>query len=290
MRRITLNLFVLTLALLGFSLSAAADTVFDFNASNQAVSTNDSQAGDITEAYVQTIDGVTLTVSPADEGESTPNRFWGTTAGPQLRCYSGTITIESENSIKSVVFDATSKFSVTANVGELSSTTWSGDAKKIIFTVNKNTQINKITVSAEVSSMAEAANIAAFKALEKGTEAKLTLNNAYVTAISGNNAYVQDATGALYFYNTGLAFEAGKVLNGTIIGKLDIHNNLPEFTKTSGTNADGITITDGTTSAITVSVAQALAAENISMLVKIAGATIEEDGGNSTPWTASRRS
>lgn len=280
MRRITLNLFVLTLALLGFSLSAAADTVFDFNASNQAVSTNDSQAGDITEAYVQTIDGVTLTVSPADEGESTPNRFWGTTAGPQLRCYSGTITIESENSIKSVVFDATSKFSVTANVGELSSTTWSGDAKKIIFTVNKNTQINKITVSAEVSSMAEAANIAAFKALEKGTEAKLTLNNAYVTAISGNNAYVQDATGALYFYNTGLAFEAGKVLNGTIIGKLDIHNNLPEFTKTSGTNADGITITDGTTSAITVSVAQALAAENISMLVKIAGATIEEDGGN----------
>ena len=116
MRRITLNLFVLTLALLGFSLSAAADTVFDFNASNQAVSTNDSQAGDITEAYVQTIDGVTLTVSPADEGESTPNRFWGTTAGPQLRCYSGTITIESENSIKSVVFDATSKFSVTANI------------------------------------------------------------------------------------------------------------------------------------------------------------------------------
>ena len=282
MRRITLSLFVLTLGLLGFNLSATADTVFDFNASNQAVSSSDSQAGDITEALVQTIDGVTLTVSPANEGVTNPNRFWGTNAGPQLRCYSGTITIESENSIKSVVFDAPSKFDVTADVGELSSTTWSGDAKKIIFTVNKNTQINKITVSAEAAeapSMPEAANFAAFKALEKGTEAKLTLKDAYVTAISGNNTYVQDATGALCFYNTGLALEAGKVLNGTVIGKLDIYNSLPEFTKTANTNADNITITDGTATAKSVTVAEALTADCISMLIKIAGATIEEDGG-----------
>ena len=282
MKRITLSLFVLTLGLLGFNLSAAADTVFDFNASNQAVSSNDSQAGDITEAYVQTIDGVTLTVSPANESATNPNRFWGTNAGPQLRCYSGTITIESENSIKSVVFDAPSKFDVTADVGELSSTTWSGDAKKIVFTVNKNSQINKITVSseaAEVPSMPEAANFAAFKALEKGTEAKLTLNNAYVTAVSGNNAYVQDATGALYFYNTGLALEAGKVLNGTVIGKLDIYSNLPEFTKTSNTNADNITVTDGTATIKNITVAEALTADYVSMLVKIVGATIEEDGG-----------
>ena len=282
MRRITLNLFMLTLGLLCFNLSAAADTVFDFNISNHAVSTNDSQAGDITEAFVQTIDGVTLTISPAAEGATNPNRFWGTNNGPQLRCYSGTITIESENAIKSVAFDAPSKFDVTADNGTLEGKVWSGEAKKIVFTVNKNSQINKITVSAdaaETPSIPEAANIAAFLALEKGTEAKLTLNNAYVTAVTGNNAYVQDATGALYFYNTGLALEAGKVLNGTVTGKLDIYNNLPEFAKTANTNASDYTVSDGTTTATKITVAKALLPEFISMFVAIDGATIEEDGG-----------
>ena len=89
---------------------------------------------------------VTLTVSPKEESNKNANRFWGTTSGPQLRCYSGMITIESASAIKSIVFDAPSKFSMTADSGELTGTTWNGDAKKIVFTVGGNSQINKITV------------------------------------------------------------------------------------------------------------------------------------------------
>ena len=282
MKRFTQSLFVALLGLLGLPLNGMADTKIDFNAMNVKTSSSESGDGDITENLIITQDGITLTVSPAAEGVTNPNRFWGTNAGPQLRCYSGTITIEAENTIKSVVFDAPSKFDVAADNGTLEGKTWNGEAQKIVFTVNKNTQINSITVSAEaaeVPTMPEAANIAAFKALDKGTEAKLTLKDAYVTAISGSNAYVQDATGAIYFYNTGLTLEAGKVLNGTVTGKLDIYNNLPEFAKTAGTNADGITATDGTTSAKKVTVAEALTAENISMFVNISSAAIEADNG-----------
>ncbi len=264
--------------------SAAEDNgaVFDFNASSHAVSSSESGDGDILEPYVETVNGVTLTVSPADEGVSNPNRFWGTNAGPQLRCYSGTITIESESTIKSIEFDAPSKFDLTPDVGELSSTTWSGEATKVVFTVNKNTQINKITVSADaavIPSLPVAATIAEFKALEKGTEATLTLAQAYVTAVSGNNAYVQDATGALYFYNTGLTLEAGTVLNGAVTGKLDVYNSLPEFVKTADTNADGFTVAEGTATPKVITVDEALMAENVSMLVKIAKVDIVEEDG-----------
>ena len=165
---------------------------------------------------------------------------------------------------------------------EKDSYTWTieKDCDVIVYNTN-GCHIYKISISegSEGPSIPEAADFAAFKALEKGTEAKVTLKDAYVTAVSGNNAYVQDASGALYFYNTGLALEAGKVLNGTVIGKLDIYNTLPEFTKTANTNAEGFTITDGTTTAKAVTVAEALTTDNVSMLVKVAGATITEEEG-----------
>ena len=159
---------------------------------------------------------------------------------------------------------------------------WNIENAGDVAVVNTNgCHIYKITITegGDSPSILEAANFAAFKALEKGTEALVTLKDAYVTAVSGSNAYVQDASGALYFYNTGLALEAGKVLNGTVIGKLDIYNTLPEFTKTAGTNAEGFTVTDGTATAKAVTVAEALTTDNISMLVKVAGATITEEEG-----------
>jgi len=283
MKKITQSFIVVMLSMFGFCLQAAADDiVIDFNSMSLATSSSDNNDGDILEPYVMVFDGGTLTVSPADEGVSNPNRFWGTNNGPQLRCYSGTITIEAESTMKSIVFDVNNnKFNLTPDVGEIAETTWSGEATKVVFTVNGNTQINKITISSETSDIPatpEAADIAAFKALEKGTEAKLILTDAYVTAISGSNAYVQDASGALYFYNSGLALEAGKKLNGSVIGKLDIYNSLPEFTKTANTNGDEITATEGTATPKNVTVAEALAAENVSMLVKVTASIVEEDG------------
>ena len=78
------------------------------------------------------------------------------------------------------MFDATSNFNLTPDNGTLTSTTWNGESKKVIFTVNKNTQMNKITVSAdaaEVPSLPEVSGIGEFLKLASGTEAKMNFTD-----------------------------------------------------------------------------------------------------------------
>ena len=124
-------------------------------------------------------------------------------------------------------------------------------------------------------------SIADFKAMEKGTEAVLKLNNAQVLGVAGKDVYVRDASGAIDFYNLGLAFEAGQVLNGEIEGKFDLYNDLPEFTKNNNTSADGYTVTPGTAAtARTITIADAQGATYYCDLVKIEGVKIvsKEEG------------
>ena len=127
--------------------------------------------------------------------------------------------------------------------------------------------------------LADVADLASFKALGDGVEGKLTLKDAVVTFAKGKDVYVQDATGALEFYNTGLPFETGQLVNGTVIGKLSIYNDLPEFVKTDNTNADNLTFAEGTVVVKDMTVADALKEESISKLVKISNVEIAEDGG-----------
>lgn len=126
----------------------------------------------------------------------------------------------------------------------------------------------------------ECNNIADFKAMEKGSEAILKLNNAQVLGVAGKDVYVRDASGAIDFYNLGLTFEAGQVLNGQIEGKYDLYNDLPEFTKTNNTSADGYTATAGTATARTITIAQAQGDTYYCDLVKIEGVKIvsKEEG------------
>lgn len=63
---------------------------FNFNKMDVATSSSDSDAGDITEDLTLYSSKGTLTVTPS--GVNTPNRFWGTANGPQLRVYGGTVT------------------------------------------------------------------------------------------------------------------------------------------------------------------------------------------------------
>lgn len=88
-------------------------------------------------------------------------------------------------------------------------------------------------------------SIAAFKALEVGTEAELKLTDAVVLYAKDRDVFVRDASGAIEFYNTGIEFENNQVLNGSIIGKFSPYQGLPELAKTEGTNADGFTATAG---------------------------------------------
>ncbi len=133
---------------------ASADVTFDFNTMDVAVSSNDNADGDITENLVLTKGDVTLTVSPKDESSTTPNRFWSTSNGPQLRVYSGTLTFEVPEGKKmtQIVFNA-GKWNDgnSADSGNFEGATWTGDAQTVVVSIAANTQINNIAVTVEES-------------------------------------------------------------------------------------------------------------------------------------------
>jgi hypothetical protein len=154
MKKILRYSLVALLAVMGFGNAMAQDdVVIDFNAMDLATSNGASDgveastAGDITETKTITVGNVEVIISPKEEGNKNENRFWKTSNGPQLRCYSGTITIKSTETMKSIAFAAPSKFSLTAATGTIENKTWTGEATEVVFTVTANTQINKITIS-----------------------------------------------------------------------------------------------------------------------------------------------
>ena len=137
-----------------------------------------------------------------------------------------------------------------------------------------STVVEKTFMKEETPDLTTVANIAEFKALADGTEATLTLADAYVLWVNGSDAYVRDASGAIDFYGTGITFTAGKKLNGTITGKRATYNKIPELAKTDGTNADGFTATDGAAKARTITLAQANSDTYFCDLVRIEGVKI----------------
>ena len=92
----TLRYFMLLFMTAMVSTTFAPKVTFDFDADANALfgiegkSTNESNAGNFTEAKTATIDGVSVTVSAGLEGK-TPNRIWD--GSPALRLYSGSMTI-----------------------------------------------------------------------------------------------------------------------------------------------------------------------------------------------------
>ena len=139
---------------------------FDFNASDHAVSDNDGgKDGDITENEVLTVDGVTMTISPAEEG--TANRYWDTKNGPQLRMYSGTMTITAPDgkAITKATFNngkwntGNTFNGVAAETGE-----WEGNSTSLILTVAGNTQINSVVLTISNANEQTTTGIVAVKA------------------------------------------------------------------------------------------------------------------------------
>ncbi len=124
------------------------EVTFDFNASDHAVSDQGSHDGDLTEPLVLTEGGVTMTVTPADGG--TANRFWDSKKGPQLRMYSGSMTLvaPAEKAIVKIVvdngkWDTGNTFNdVAAETGE-----WTGNSTDVVLAVAGNTQMNKVVVT-----------------------------------------------------------------------------------------------------------------------------------------------
>ena len=169
--------------------------------------------------------------------------------------------------------------------------TWTGKATSVTLKATKQVRAFKVVVTLEggtvtpppAPSVEKAADIAAFKALPVNTVAELTLNNAQVVYVwkSKNGieqAFVRDATGALMFFNTGLALKANQTLNGTVTLGRDIYKDVIEAVKVDATTADKLTIVDGAAAepkAITIGEAEA----NLYDLVKLTDVSIVEDNG-----------
>lgn len=258
----------------------AAAGVMNFNEMKDlAVSSNNSTAGDITENKTIAADDFSVTISPKASG-STNNRFWSTSNGPQLRIYNGTMTVKAAEGkvLEKIVFATATWGTMEANVGTLESKTWTGNATEVVFTVSKQCQINSITVGeTPAEPLVDAANIAAFKALEKDTKAKLAVNGAKVNFVSGDYAYVEDETGALLLFKTGLTLTAGKAITGFINGAHTVYNGLDELTAIDETAVSEIAEADAAISATVMTVADANVVENASKMVKLENVTINTD-------------
>lgn len=284
MKKITFSFFALLMAVLFLPSSALArETVtFDFAAHPWT-----ETVGNITEPIVQS--EVTLTTT--DGGTAT--RLYSGTNGVDLRLYAdGTLNFTAPNGkvIEKIEFTGT-KFALSVESGSLDSSTktWTQPETQVgsvTFTATDKTFLTKavLTIAApgeapEAVVLHKAENIAAFKALETDTEAELTLTDAKVLYVNGKDMIVEDATGAIDFYNIGLEATAGKVLNGSIAGKNSPYNGLPQFAKSSNTDVATVTVTDGDAPvAVEMTVAEAMAETSYLKYVKITDATLVLDG------------
>ncbi|MBQ6434029.1 MAG: Ig-like domain-containing protein [Bacteroidaceae bacterium] len=104
--------------------------------------------GDFWEAQTATVNGVSLTVSEAEDGNQNNNRIWA--SSPRLRMYSGTLTITAPEGyvIKNLAFNQ-SKWNNgnTADSGTLTSDGWNGEANTVVISIAGNTQFKSINVS-----------------------------------------------------------------------------------------------------------------------------------------------
>lgn len=214
---------------------------------------NDGTAGDITQDTDLGIAGeFQMIVSPKASG-TTNNRFWKNAKDGviQLRVYNGSITFKAAEGKKLTRIEFTKGSTWTDPIfstGSIDSDTkvWTpadgADVTELTVSVASQIQMSKVTVGelSEPAATPEAANIAAFKQGEQGAEQRLTLTDAVVTFNKDDNIFVEDATGAICFYQSGLNqfMPVGMKINGTILGAYKSYQDMPQFNATDNTITD----------------------------------------------------
>lgn len=231
------------------------------------------------------------------------NRMWRTNGGVQYLQVGGKITITADEgrAITMVDFDVQNyKFFLEAQEGngalDAENYVWNGNATSITFDnenaaneYNTQTLLLAMTVytndadentySPTGSEYAECANIGEFLALEVGTAAKLTLNNAQVNGAYWGGTFLEDATGAIQV-NASINVARNDVLNGIIYLKraqddFDTDHIIPTADNDVNTSLDEVTITSNNTLTPTLMDIDALPDNgNMSMLVEVRGAVI----------------
>lgn len=156
----------------------------------------------------------------------------------------------------------------------------SGSSANGIFQISKVEYYEEGT-GPSVVTYPEVANIAALKALESGTKAKLTFNNVQVNFASGKDMYVQDATGAIDIYDCGLSYTAGQKLNGTAVVEYKLYNGMPEITSVSDA---ALTASTGEATPSEPSI-EDINSDLLCRLIKVTGKVYIEDNSETGGYT-----
>ena len=301
MKKFTYSFLSILMLLLAMPLGALARTTvtFDFAANPWGLplgSGDDAAKGNIITPIVQ--DGVTATFAQGTNEQTAP-RMW---TGPQIRMYTGntiTFTAPAGKVIEKIEFSGTLSLVVAEGTYDSSSKTWvqpktqvnsvtfTGGNKPTDNSKSFTTKISKaiLTIAdpgegAEVVVLPEIADFASLKAAEQDKAVKLTVTNGKVVYAGSKDLIVEDATGAIDFYNWGIKATAGQVINGVVEAKYDEYLGMPQAAKTANTDVAALTITDGDAVApVEMEFADAMKASSYLKYVTLTDFTIEEAGG-----------
>ena len=268
-------------------LLARTTVTFDFAANpwKLPLSEGSDKAGVVTKPITQ--DGVVLT---ATDGSTPTQMFSG-----NFRVYAdGTITFTApEGKVVEKIEFTGSPINLDTKVGTYNTTSriWTQPTPQVnavTFSASgKATKISKAVLTiadpgeeAEVVVLPEIADFASLKAAEKDKAVKLTVTNGKVVYAGSKDLIVEDATGAIDFYNWGIKATAGQVINGTIEAKYSEFMGMPQAAKTANTDVTALTITDGDAVApVAMEFAEAMKAASYLKYVTLTDFTIEETGG-----------
>ena len=289
MKKITYSFLSLLMLLLAMPASMLARTTvtFDFAANpwQLPLSEGNDKAGVVTKPITQ--DGVALT---ATDGSTATQMFSG-----NFRVYAGgtiTFTAPEGKVVEKIEFTG-SPINLATEVGTYNTTSriWTQPTPQVnavTFSASgKATKISKaiLTIAdpgeeAEVVVLPEIADFASLKAAEQDKAVKLTVTNGKVVYAGSKDLIVEDATGAIDFYNWGLTATAGQVINGTVETKYTEYSGMPQAAKTANTDVAALTITDGDAVApVAMEFADAMKATSYLKYVTLADFAIEEADG-----------
>ena len=280
-----------------------AQTTFDFDNDYKTlfpdlpgVSTTDSHDGDFNKATTCTVDGIAVTVSAKEEGNSNDNRIW--TSSPRLRMYSGTFTIQAPEGKQITKIDiAQKKWNANYKVdnGTIDNTgNWTGSANKVVYSIAGNTQIKSMTVTIGEGGTPQPpveityTDVASVKDLlanykEKAANLNLTLTNAKVTYVNEYNGtintYVREGDAAIELRTLGFNMPVNSILTGKVKVDLTFYYGVPYLVANAGTNDESITVTESTEAAqpIEATVADIIANKYLNDLVTIKGFTFSKE-------------
>ena len=294
MKKFTYSFLSILMLLLAMPLGALARTTvtFDFAANPWGLPTSsgtDAKNGIITSPILQ--DGVTLTTTDGG-GSNQETKLWLKGKTIEFRAYNGgsfTFTAPEGKVIEKIEF-TTSDFNSTPEVGTYSSTTWTQPKEQVNavkFKATGKTFISKAILTIadpgeaeEVVVLPEITDFASLKASEQDKAVKLTVTNGKVVYAGSKDLIVEDATGAIDFYNWGVKATAGQVINGTVEAKYSEFMGMPQAAKTANTDVTALTITDGDAVApVAMEFAEAMKAASYLKYVTLTDFTIEETGG-----------